>query len=264
MRWFIIFLLLISHKISYGQHYLDFYFSTKEVDGSIIIYNESDDWWVFNHELDTKSATPPAATFHLFHALVALELGVINPNEPKLWNGVKNYYFGEPRPQWHCDTTLGDAVFFQNDWYFDQISQKIREKDYNFFIKESNYAQKRFSKPFPYSWNFGEFVITPKQQVDFLIGIFQQDLPFNPENQKWVTEQMNRHETEDYTLFSYEGYTVHKAEHVDWLIGVIERKGKRYFFCTRIRKPIYQQKGADFHQIKHQITFESFKILGYL
>src|SRR5690554_3078299 len=108
MRWFIIFLLLIIHKPSFGQHYLDFYFSTKDVDGSIIIYNESDDWWVFNHELDTKSATPPASTFHLFHALVVLELGVINPNEPKLWNGVKNYYFGEPRLQWQCDTTLGD------------------------------------------------------------------------------------------------------------------------------------------------------------
>jgi len=263
MRYFIIFLLLIFHKISFSQNYLDFYFASKEVEGSIIIYNESDDWWVFNDEFDAKTPTPPAATFHLFHALVALDLNKIQLNQTKQWNGIKYYYFGETRPQWECDSTLGDAIYYQNDWFFEQLSQDIKIKDYNYFIYKSEYTQSKFSKPFAYSWNFSDFVVTPEQQVKFLINLFHEDLPFDKDNQKWVKQQMSQHKVNDYVLYTYEGYTVYQAEHVDWLIGVLERKGNRYFFCTRIRKSIDQTEQLS-KQIKHQITFEAFKILGYL
>lgn len=263
MRCFIIFLLLISHKVSFSQNYLDFYFTSKEVEGSIIIYNESDDWWIFNDEFDAKTPTPPAATFHLFHALIALELNKIQHYQPEKWNGVKYYYFGETRPQWQCDTTLEDALYYQNDWYFERLSKNIKIKDYNYFIEKSGYTQNKFSKPFAYSWNFSDFAVTPEEQVKFLIGLFNQNLPFDKDNQKWVKEQMFRHDVNDYVLYTYEGYTVYQAEHIDWLMGVLERKGKRYFFCTRIRKSINRPPNLS-KQVKHQITFEAFKILGYL
>ena len=263
MRYIIIFLLLISHKFAFSQNYLDFYFASKDVQGSIIIYNESDDWWIFSDEFDTRQATPPAATFHLLNTLVALELNVVDPNQPKFWNGVNYYYFGETRPQWECNTTLDEAIYYQNDWYFDELSQKIAVKDYNFFIQKSNYAQNGFFKPFAYSWNFSDFVVTPKEQVEFLIDLFQEKLPFNQQNQKWLKSQLYQKEVNDYIIYTYEGYSVYQAEHIDWLIGVLERKGKRYFFCTRIRKSIDESVELS-KQIKHQITFEAFKILEYL
>src|SRR5690606_36574248 len=140
--------------------------------------------------------------------------------QPEKWNGVKYYYFGETRPQWQCDTALDDAIYYGNDWYFERLSQNIKIKDYNYFIEESGYTQNKFSKPFAYSWNFSDFIVTPEEQVKFLIGLFNQNLPFDKDNQKWVKEQMFRHDVNDYILYNYEGYTVYQAEHIDWLIGV--------------------------------------------
>lgn len=264
MRYFIVFLLLISPKI-FSQHYLDFYFTAKEVEGSIILYDENDDRWIFNDEFDARTATPPAATFHLFHALVALELDATQHYSPAaIWDGVKHYYFGEPKPHWQCHTTLDEAIFYQNDWYFEGLTKKIKTKDYRFFIESSQYTNSSLTNKQKYEWNFGEFLITPKEQVEFLIALFNQKLSFDRQNQQWIKTQLNQHQGSDYLLYSYEGYTVYQGQQTDWLIGVLERRGNRCFFCTRIKKDVPFVKPSYFKQIKHQITFEVFKSLGFL
>ena len=95
MKKITIFLFFLIGFSGFSQSIIDFYFKSKDVDGSILIFDENKDTWIFNIENDVRRNSPVGSLFNIPSALIALDLGVISkdPGEIMYWDGVKRYYF---------------------------------------------------------------------------------------------------------------------------------------------------------------------------
>lgn len=258
----IVFIFVSPHLMA--QNYIDFYFKSKGVDGSILIYNETKNSWVFNNESDLKYPTPPGNIFHIVNTLIALDLGKITSKSDDIleWDSIQRYYFGLPMKSWNCDTTLDEALYYRNDWFFERVSKKITDKDYFFFLNQLKYSNRKINREIPDFWNYGGLSVTPQQQIDLLKGLYHQQLIFQKENQKYVLDQMLIEKNEKFTLYGYNAYTVYKGQAVDWWIGIIKTNQDTYYFSTRIYKSIEDTSIKDFDTLKYTITSDVLKVLG--
>lgn len=255
--------LLFTTGTLFSQSYLDFYFKSKDIDGAIIIYNETQNTWIFNNEFDVKEGTPPGATFHLLHALIGLDLGLLSeaPEIYERWDGINRYYFGNLMTQWNCNTNLDEALYYSNDWYFDRLAHELKPKDYYYFLNRLQYSNRVVRKDISGFWNYGGLLVTPEQQLEFLKKLYHNKLPFATKNQQYVLGKMLVDENPDYTLYGYNAYTVYKGKATDWWIGILKTRTDTYYFSTRIYKSIEDIPVKDFAAFKYTITFEIFKIL---
>lgn len=264
IREIFIFLLVVVSVKANAQSYFDFYFKSKDVDGSFVIYNENQNSWIFSNETDLNIGTPPAATFHLFHTLLGLELGYLSTDysESASWDGLKRYYFNVPMKQWSCHTNLDEALFYQTDWFFDCLAQQISINNYQYFLKRINYSNHIIDTRLDGFWNFSGLTVTPLQQIEFLKQLYHQNLPFQTKYQTYVYNQMYTEHMKDYVLRGYDAYTVYQGKATDWWIGVLEAQNQRYFFAFRIYKAIDDLEDvARFRKIKYIIAQEVFNSL---
>ena len=263
-RYSILFVFFVITSSAYSQTFFDFYFKSKAVDGGIVIYNETDNAWVFNNEYDVKKGTPPAATFHLFHTLLGLELGLLQKNdeEYETWDGLPRYYFNDVRPQWSCHTNLDEALLFQTDWYFDRLTPKISNNDYHYFFNRANYSNAIIDRKINSFWNFSKLLVTPEQQIAFLRKLYHKELPFREDHQTYVWNQLYKEQQNGYTIYGYKAYTVYEGQATDWWIGMMEVSGKRYFFSIRLYQSLDNLVDTTaFKRLKYEIAFEVFRML---
>jgi len=266
MQRFILFFIFFWSFNVFSQSYLDFYFKSKGVDGSILIYDQKKDSWIFNIESDVKKNTPIGSFFNLPSALIALDLGVIT-NEPQkymAWDGVKRYHFGVPKPNWNCNTNLDEALLFKNDWYFQNVSNLVRNKNYAFFLKDLDVTNLDYNIKENYYWHFGNLLSTPEKQLNFLKKLKKQEFPLDKKNQKYLYDQLLLVNNKKYTIHAYETFNVYKGERIDWMVGVLETKENIYYFSTRIMEDVNNPLTPNFFNLKMLITIEIFKLLEYI
>jgi len=266
MKKIILLLVILINFSGFSQSIIDFYFKSKDLDGSILIYNENKDSWLFNIENDVKRNSPIGSLFNIPSTLIALDLGVISndPSKFMYWDGVKRYYFGTPKYNWSCNTNLDEALLFKNDWYFKNVSDLVRFKNYEFFLKDLDVTNFKYDRKEKYYWHFGGLLSNPEQQINFFRKLQKQELLFDKQNQKYLYESLLTIDNPNYTIHGYETFNVYKGERIDWWVGVLKTKDNTYYFSIRIFEDVNKAKKADFNSQKFKIAIEVFKILGYI
>lgn len=267
MKRIILFFFVFYSSLLFSQSFIDFYFRSKEVDGGIIIYNQNNDSWLFNNESDIKRQTPIGSLFNIPNALIALDLGIItnSPNNFMYWDGVKRYYFGYSNPYWNCNTNLDEALQHKTDWYFQNVSEKIGFRNYEFFLKRLEISNLNFNWKEKYFWHFGGLKSTPLQQIDFFRKLKdQQIILFQKKYQKDLFDSLLAIYDKDYQIHFYETYDIFKGERIDWWVGVLETKNNKYYFSTRVYESVNKQYLNTFRNKKYEITLEIFRVLGYI
>ncbi len=264
MKHLLLLLCVFNVNLLKAQSFIDFLFKSKDVNGSICIYNEKENQWIFNNETDVKTPHPPGALFHLYHALIGLQTGKISTasDEIEPWDGIPNQYFNYPMPKWDCNTNLEEALQNSNDWYFDRISEHITTQEYNNFL--NNYSTKILHRDFPYFWNFGGILTTSEQQILFLKHLNTRELPFDATYQHFVMDKMLIDINDKYTLYGYSSFTVYKGKRIDWWIGILKTKNNTIYFSTKVFEDVEKDIQKKTNTFKYTITFETFKELGYL
>lgn len=266
MKKILILLLILINFTGYSQSIVDFYFKSKGVDGSILIYDEKKDSWIFNIESDIKRNSPIGSLFNIPSALIALDLGLISndPAELMYWDGVKRYYFGTPKLNWSCNTNLDEALLYKNDWYFQNVSDLVRNKNYEFFLKHLDVTNLNYNWKEKYYWHFGNLKSNPEQQINFFRKLDKQELLFDKKHQQYLFDSMLTIKKPNYSIYGYETYNVYKGERIDWWVGVLKTKDNTYYFSTRIFENINKATSIDFNSKKFEITLEIFRMLGYI
>ena len=266
MRKILKVLIVLFCSTAFSQSYLDFYFKNKDIDGSILIYDEKKDSWLFNRESDVRKQTPIGSLFNIPNALIALNLGVVstNPGDYMRWDGVKRYYFGYANPNWSCNTNLAEAIQYKTDWYFQEVSDLVKYKNYEFFLKRLHISNLKYNEHEKYYWQFGNLKSTPEQQVNFFRKLKNQELLFSIKNQEYIYDLLLMIKDKGYSIYGYETFNIYKGERIDWWVGVLETKENTYYFSTRIYESINRDKKIDFQNKKFEITLEIFRLLGYI
>jgi len=247
-----IILFLISVSVC-GQN-LSNYFTENNVIGGISIYDLKNQTWKHSDEEYAKKGTLPASTFKIIHTLIGLEEGVVEGKEDIFkWDKKPKLFKSKSIPNWNQNNSLEMAFKNSTIWYYEEIAKQIKNKNYCRHLKKAKYSDRKIKNPNGNDfWNYGKLKVSPIEQIELLIKLFRNDLPFNFKFQNLTKELMIEEEQQEYTLRSKTGWSYDKQD-IGWYIGYVEIKDNVIFFSTRIEKQLDEEIGG-FSKMRKSIT----------
>lgn len=232
-------------------------FKDCDLQGSTTIYDYKQQQWIFSDSNDAKIETLPASTFKIIHLLIALETNTIKDEAEIIkWVGKTDTIKYGHRPEIYKDMTVEDAFKLSAGWVFVELAKKIKIESYKNYLRLSSYGNGNLSEMGIDFWNFGAFAISPKNQIEFLIKVYEEkNLPFSTHNLQILKKVMLSEKTDNYTIYAKTGWSRDHDIDNGWWVGYVERSDNVYFFATRVtKKKIITNK--DFASCRKKITKE--------
>ena len=237
MRLTLLVFTLICSMLAICQVDLNKPFRDGNMHGSTTIYDYKNKKWIFNDPVDANVQSLPASTFKVINLLIALETGVIkDENAVVKWTGNQDTARYGYRPDIYKDMTVKNAFEVSAGWVFVELAKKIGKERYRHYLKLCHYGNQDLSEKGTDFWNFGQFAISPKNQVDFLMKVYEEKLPFSKRNMDILKKVMITETNNEYCIRSKTGWTRFNGNDTGWWVGYVERKDNVYFFATRLIK----------------------------
>ncbi|MCR9249122.1 MAG: penicillin-binding transpeptidase domain-containing protein [bacterium] len=260
---FIILITLLSSPLS-AQFNLNQPFEDCGVKGSITIYDYKAGKWITNDMEDSNFATLPASTFKIVNSLIALETKAVkDENEIIPWIDDYDTVKYSHRPNIYHSMSMKEAFKLSAGWAYVELAKKIGKDKYKEILSQIGYGNVDLSIDDPDFWNFGDFAISPQNQINILIGVYEETLPFTKESFTTLKEMMISEKTDSYIIRSKTGWTRDGGKDTGWWVGNIEKDNDVYFFATRLIKD-RSEKNEKFGNCRKEITKEVFREMGVL
>ncbi|RYZ62591.1 MAG: class D beta-lactamase [Chitinophagaceae bacterium] len=262
MKLLFLTVLLLSCFALYGQVDLVKPFKKCNIQGSTIVYGFHNQKWYVSDTADANRETLPASTFKVINLLIALQTGTIkDENTVVKWVGSTDTTLYGYRPEIYRDMTVKEAFEESAGWVFIELAKKIGKEKYLHYLKACGYGNLRLTEQGADFWNFGSFAISPKNQVDFLVKVYTNQVPFSDRNIAILKKVMITETTQAYTIRSKTGWTRWEGNDIGWWVGYVTNKNKTYFFATRISKR-RSESNAAFGNCRKTITKEILRQLN--
>ena len=231
----IIFLFLLPCSILTAQSFeehpeLGKFFKKKNIHGCFLLYDLNQNKYLGYNFSRTDSAFIPASTFKIFNSLVALETGVIkDENEIIKWDSVDRH-----NEQWNKDNNLRSAFKYSVVWFYQELARRIGQKRMQKYIDTVGYGNKNINGGIDFFWLRGDLRITPKQQVDLLERLYNNDLPFSQRTMDIVKDIMIFEKTNSYVLRAKTGWGMRLTRQIGWFVGYVVKGNDVFFFANNI------------------------------
>jgi beta-lactamase class D len=237
------------------------YFDACGVEGSIAIFDNSNNQWIVSDTTTVMQESLPASTFKIINLLIALETKTIaNEMEIIKWPGSTDTVKYGYRPEIYHDMTVKEAFEASAGWVFTALAQKIGKENYKKYLALCNYGNLNLEQPGADFWNFGNFGISPLNQVAFLKQLYKVDLPFSKRNMDIVKKVMIAEQNEQATIRAKTGWTRENNINTGWWVGYLENKNGIYFFATRLIQDRKFNRN-NFGACRKEITKKIFDVL---
>jgi len=206
------------------------FFDDANVTGGILIYDwRRNKYLAYDGERINKGYAP-ASTSKIIHSLIFLETGAVkDENEIFKWDGIER-----PVQAWNQDHNLRSAFKVSAVWFFTEASRRVGQAAMQNYYDLANYGNRNtngFGKDY---WNKGDLRVTQKEQIAFLVRLYENRLPFSARSIDIVKDIFISEKTDKYVLRTKTGWSNAYTPQVGWLVGYIERGKDVYFFAAEI------------------------------
>lgn len=252
----LLFLFIIFSSISLLGQDLSTPFNTCKAEGSITIFDYNAKKWITSDSADSQLPTLPASTFKIVNTLIALETGVIHSVDDVIgWPGTTDTILYGFRPEIYHDMSVRSAFQQSAGWAYIEMAKEIGKARYQQHLNAIQYGNGDLSEHTDDFWNFGNFAVSPVNQIETLIKIHEENLPFMKTSFTALKEIMIEEQSPTYTLRAKTGWTRDGGKDTGWWVGYVERADNVYFFATRIIKD-RTTINPDFGRCRKAITKE--------
>jgi beta-lactamase class D len=238
-------------------------FSKNHVTGSVTVFDLKNQSWHFSDSIDARRPSLPASTFKIINTLIALNTGALkDENEVIRFKSVPDTVLFGFRPETYHDMALDEAFKKSVVWYYYELAERIGKKTYRKYLRKADYGNGNLTQPGTDFWNFGDFAISPVEQINFLVAVYKQRKPFSKRSYEILKDVMLHEETGTYKIYAKTGWERNAKEDNGWWVGYIVTEKNTIFFATRITKP-RQAINKVFSSLRKKLTMEFLNSLGY-
>ncbi len=232
VRLFILFvlvpLLVSAQKRTNITALCDSLYKSYEVTGSFILYDLKKNRYTFYNKAQATESFLPASTFKICNALIGLETGVIKDEFFMIrWDSVVRN-----NPAWNRAQDLQTAFRNSTVWYFQELARRVGYDRMKYWVTLARYGNMDISGGIDRFWLDGGLRITPQQQIDFLVRLYKNKLPFSQRSMDIVKKIMVAESTRDHTLRAKTGWAIRVEPETGWYVGWVETKSGVWFFAT--------------------------------
>lgn len=234
------------------KHYYDSANST----GSFILYDLKNNRYTYYNKAEATTAYTPASTFKIPNSLIGLETGVIaDENYIIKWDGKKRW-----NPDWDADHDLKTAYKNSTVWYYQELARRVGAQRMKEWVDKIGYGNKNTTGAVDMFWLNDTLKISPKQQIDFLVRLYKDSLPFSKRSMDIVKKIMIAKDTTGFKLRAKTGWGFHDKKDIGWYVGYVETNDNVYFFANCMQTADSTNKA--FTGARIDICYKIFKDLG--
>lgn len=246
-----------SQTVEIRDDFKQFY-DVYNVEGLFILYDQKDNKYIEYNQSQLKQEFTPASTFKICNSLIGLETGVIkDENYIIKWDSVKRRI-----PAWNQDQDLKSAFKNSTVWYYQELARRVGGKRMKYWLDKADYGNADTSGGIDKFWLTGGLRITPEQQIDFLIRLHDNKLPFSQRSIDIVKSIMIAKDTLGYVVRAKTGWGVQNELNVGWYVGYVEINDNVYYFANCVQTKDSDNK--DFVKARIEIVYEIFDELKIL
>lgn len=230
-------------KNEFGKH-----FSSFGVNGIFALYDQTADSLYLSNIQEYDIRHSPASTYKIFNSLVGLETGVVTDEHFVIkWDSVVRQ-----NASWNADHDLETAFKNSTVWYYQEMARRIGAQKMKEYLVKASYGNMSIEGGIDKFWLTGGLQISPKEQMNFLIKLHKNELPFSKRTIKIVKHVMIAQDTLDYILRAKTGWGFQDNTDIGWYVGYIEKGAKTYFFVNCIQSK--QKNTPDFGFARKEIA----------
>lgn len=201
--------------------------------GAWLIQREGDQVRVVHGETLADKPQPPASTFKILLALVALETGALrSADEVVPWDGRKY----PNAPEWQADMALRQAMRTSSESYFRVLADRIGRERLAAWVTKVGYGNGLVGPQASRAWHDSVLTVTARQQLAFIDRVRRGDLPFSPATLATVKAAMLTREANGRRVYGKTGTSSNDNGQtgVGWWIGWEEGKGRATSFVLEV------------------------------
>ena len=217
------------------------YYDQFNVKGSFVLYDQKNNKYIFYNQEQTTQAFTPASTFKICNSLIGLETGVIKDESFIIpWDSVIRQ-----RPEWNSDQDLKAAFKNSTVWYYQELARRVGGQRMKYWLDATKYGNADTTGGIDLFWLRGGLRITPLQQIEFLIKLHDNKLPFSQRSMDIVKKIMIAKDTLDYVIRGKSGWGDQPdSEDIGWYVGYLETKDNVYYFANCIQTKDFSKAPA--------------------
>lgn len=225
------------------------YYDQFNVEGSFALYDPQADKYIYYNQDQFDQTFLPASTFKICNSLIGLETGAIKDENFVIpWDSVTRQ-----NPNWNTDHDLKTAFKNSTVWYYQELARRVGGQQMKYWLDKANYGNADTSGGIDKFWLTGGLRISPKQQIDFLKRLHDDQLPFSQRTVDIVKNIMIAKNTLGYVVRAKTGWGGQDNKDVGWYIGYLETKDKVYYFANCIQSADLNNK--DFANARIDIVY---------
>ena len=187
----------LQEKPDWGKH-----FKAEDVQGCFLLYDLQRNRYLAYDPKRVGTEFLPASTFKFFNSLVALETGAVRDEAEVLeWDGVERMV-----PAWNYDTDMRSAFKNSTVWFYQEMARRIGRERMRRYVNKAGYGNRSIGGRIDSFWLNGNLRTTAKEQVDFLVKLHRNRLPFSPRVVRVVKDMSVDEKTGQYILRAKTGW----------------------------------------------------------
>jgi beta-lactamase class D len=202
------------------------YLDSLQAEGIFLLYDLKANKLIEYKGLSKDTMLIPASTFKIPNSLIGLETGELKEELTEFkWNGTTYQ-----NQAWNKDQSLREA--FQNStvWYFQELARKIGEKHMKKYLAQFNYGNQNIGGGIDKFWLSGDLRISPLQQLEFLKGLWKEELKLSKKTTKTMKKVFLVEKKGESTLYAKTGWGFTDGSDIGWYMGVVENGNSTYLF----------------------------------
>lgn len=206
-------------------------FSSERVEGTFVLRDEATGCTRTTNSDLAETAFRPQSTFKIANALIGLETGVIKgPRHVWTWDGT-TYALAA----WQQDLDLAGALRVSCVPCFQDVSRRVGAERMRRYLQAFGYGNEAISGPIDQFWLGGPLRITPRGQTEFVHRMLADELAVKPANVALIWRLLELERGPDFTLHGKTGLGFLDGRAIGWLVGYVQRGGRRWIYATFVR-----------------------------
>lgn len=215
------------------------------INGTAVIYDPKENCFQIYNQEAAFTRRPPCSTFKIISSLIALEHGIIDPNDSvRTWS--KETFWNE---DWNRDIDFFDGFRTSCVWYFRQVIDEIGGDMMQEELNRLQYGNcdisdwqgslntNNHNPALTGFWIESSLLISPKEQAEVMERIFGENTGYSEETRKCLEQVMvlPEQKEEGVSIYGKTGMGKAKGVVVDaWFTGFADMEDKRIYFCVHL------------------------------
>lgn len=192
-------------------------FDSLKVEGTLVIQRLGSKELTIHAPNRAVRPFSPASTFKIPNTLIGLEYKVVtSPTSVFKWDKQQRWL-----DTWNQDHTLQSAYKVSCVWCYQHLARQLNLTTYKTELAKLQYGNQNPGSQIDQFWLNGDLTISALEQVEFLIRLIENRLPYQTHLQNLTKEIMLERVESNYKIYAKTGWAAGDIN-VGWYVGYIE------------------------------------------